>query len=150
MKKGEGFSFFDGLGGTIEIETSEKPERIGTLLNLKSTPTSKLLSVKWEPHIYIEDGVRKLTKEEWKLIVFDCPTIKLSCATSNYCGDGETTEHQAPNKQYFTIRDMVQAICDNQKQTRGSTDWFGGIDVHHIFFEGIEMTEDIGIISWGS
>ncbi len=147
----EGLNFFNGLSGTINIETSEKPERIGSLLNLKSVPTAKLLDVTWEDvRVYTSDKnepFRELTKEEWKLIVFDCPEIELGCSISNYCGDRETTKHQAPNGKYFTVRDMVKAVVDNQKQTRGATDWFGGIDVHHIYFEGIDANGHIG---WGS
>ena len=156
MKKGPGFDFFNRLSGTIGVETSEKPERIGNLLNIKSTPNAKLLDVTWEPNVYQPDNdhepFRDLTKDDWKRIVFDCSAITLGCSISNYCGDGEETEHQAPNGKYFTVRDMVKAVCDNQMQTRGATDWFGGIDVHHVFFEGITISEDgtFGTIGWGS
>jgi len=151
MRKGTGFNFFNCLSGTISIKTSEKPQRIGNLLNLKSTPTSKLLDVSWVPNVYQrhndDEPFRDLADEEWNLVVYDCPSITLGCSISNYCGDGRTSNHQAPNGKHFTVRDMVKAVCENQKQTRGATDWFGGIDVHHIFFEGINNN---GIISWGS
>jgi len=35
--------------------------------------------------------------------------------------------------------------------TRDSSKWFGGIDVHHVFFEGIHLDEDdVWAIHWGS
>lgn len=111
MIKGPGFEFFNRLSGTISVKTSEEPERIGNLLNLKSTPTAKLVDVTWEPEVYQRDNdepFRDLTDAEWEQIVFDC-----------------------------------------------QTDWFGGIDVHHIFFEGIKVpsgatADSVGVIGWGS
>ena len=159
MKKGAGFEFFNRVSGTISVETSEEPERIGQLYNLKSTPTAKLLDVTWEPNLYQPDNddepFRDLTDAEWEQVVFDCPKITLGCSISDYCGASETTEHQAPKGKNFTVRDMVKAVCENQKKTRGATDWFGGIDVHHIFFEGIRLpsvitADSVGTISWGS
>jgi hypothetical protein len=154
--RGPGFKLFNNLSGTTHIETSEEAQQIGNLLNLKSSPTATLLSVTWEPTVYQpdndDDPFRDLTVSERDLVVFDSPAITLGCSISDYCGDGETTEHQAPNGKNFTVRDMVKAVCENQQQTRGQTDWFGGIDVHHIYFEGLNQSEgsDVWTISWGS
>lgn len=36
-------------------------------------------------------------------------------------------------------------------RTRGESEWFGGADVHHVFFEGIRPEgEDVWRIGWGS
>jgi len=71
------------------------------------------------------------------------------------------------NKGFFTIEELVENIVDFEKLDRASTKWFGGIDCHHTYYEGIypnkektmvqiDLNNDILIpvtsyyISWGS
>lgn len=143
-----GLQFFNDLGGTIHIEMSEEPKQIGTLLNQRSVSSSKVLGVSWDPHVYIEDDTRELTSKELELIVFQDCSIKLR---SYAClKPSKIVEHKAPNGKYFTVKDMIAVICEQERQTRGDTDWFGGIDIHHIFFEGLTPDKDVWIVSYGS
>ena len=41
------------------------------------------------------------------------------------------------DKGLFTIKEMVDNIVDFEKRDRPSTKWFGGIDCHHTYYEGI-------------
>tara|TARA_B100000085_G_C18562441_1_gene520148 strand:+ start:663 stop:1214 length:552 start_codon:yes stop_codon:yes gene_type:complete len=41
------------------------------------------------------------------------------------------------DKGLFTIKEMVDNIVDFEKLDRPSTKWFGGIDCHHTYYEGI-------------
>ena len=60
-------------------------------------------------------------------------------------------EHSAPNGNSFTIQDMIIAIEVTERKSRGSSEWLGGIDVHHIYFEGIHQNENGDWeIPWGS
>lgn len=155
MAQSPGFDLFNGLTGTITVETSEPPERIGQLWNLKSTPTAQLVDVKWKhPDVYQPDNdhepFRPLTEEELGLVVLDEETIRVN---SFAClpGPGAIVEHRAPNGKNFTIRDMIAVVEETERQTRGDTEWFGGIDVHHIFFEGMKKGEDgVWTLQWGS
>jgi hypothetical protein len=59
------------------------------------------------------------------------------------------TEHVADGGA-FTVRDLAGAIATTERASRGSSEWFGGIDVHHVFFEGIEDDDGAWRICWGS
>ncbi len=49
------------------------------------------------------------------------------------------------------MRDLCAAVEETARRSRGSTEWFGGVDVHHGFFEGIHLGEDgVWAIRWGS
>jgi hypothetical protein len=152
--KGPGFNLFNRLSGTISIEMSEPPHRMGQLWNMQSPPTATLKDVTWpNPSIYekdnYDDPFRPLTSEELDLVVLETPSIRVNsfaCLKRT-----RNVEHKAPNGKYFTIRDMLGVVVETERQTRGDTDWFGGIDVHHVFFEGIKLRDDgVWIIGWGS
>jgi hypothetical protein len=159
--KGPGFDLFNTLSGTIDVKLSEAPERIGQLLNLKTTPSTKVLDVKWHPEIYTADDensndnlFRPLTSEDLDLVVFDTSELYVN---SHACmHPGRMIKHEAPNGENFTVRDMIEVVAETERQTRGETEWFGGPDVHHIFFEGITESKDlyegqpIWTLQWGS
>ena len=51
----------------------------------------------------------------------------------------------------FTVKDLMKAVLRTEKKTRKNTEWFGGIDVHHIFFEGlVKIRGNKFQICWGS
>ena len=44
----------------------------------------------------------------------------------------------------------VPAAASGEPQ-QGNSEWFGGVDVHHVFFEGIHLADDgVWDIYWGS
>ena len=52
----------------------------------------------------------------------------------------------------FTRRDIITSVLDYERKYRPTTEWFGGIDCHHIFFEGLCEVRTGGMysINWGS
>ena len=54
------------------------------------------------------------------------------------------------DKGYFTVRELVDNIVEFEKEDRLASDWFGGVDTHHRFFEGIYKDKDAYRICWGS
>ena len=51
----------------------------------------------------------------------------------------------------FTVRHMLEVIAEFEKLARPYTDWFGGMDLHHVFFEGFCLEGDHRFsLSWGS
>lgn len=138
--------FFNSLNGCLSIETSEKPKRIGSLLNQYCEPTTKVISVSWEPNIFENDNFRELTEEELERVVFEEKTLLIR---SHAClHPSALIEHKATK--HFTVRDMIKVVCDTELATRSDTEWFGGIDVHHVFFEGIHLLDGVWTIGWGS
>ena len=65
---------------------------------------------------------------------------------------GQRVSHKAPNRKSFTVGDLVEVIRLTELKTRGNSAWFDGVDVHHIFFEGLSWSDehDAYEVHWGS
>ena len=54
-------------------------------------------------------------------------------------------------KDFLTAKELMDVIIEFEKVNRNHTEWFGGINCHHIFFEGMEeLSSGNYYISWGS
>ena len=144
----DGLAFFNSLSGRLDIKLTESPSPItDKLYNLAAPSTARIASIELRLDVFEEDigNFRLLTDEEWNRVVFRDSTIHIRGA-----GD-RVVEHRAPNGKWFTTRELAAAIEETERQTRGYSEWFGGIDVHHIFFQGIDVGEDgVWSTSWGS
>lgn len=93
-----------------------------------------------------ENKLKIFTNDELNtLVIYHKDTIEFG-----YRGEsGETRKTYRFSSNKVTIKEFVDAIIDFEKITRPSN---GGIDRHHIFFEGIEQMEKDGPyhIIWGS
>lgn len=142
-----GLEFFNRLSGELEIELTEAPERIADLANLAAPPTARLVSVALRLEVFEDDDFRPLTADELGRVVLRTPRIRMR----SYQLEKVVVEHEAPAGARFTVADLGAAVEATERRTRGDTEWFGGIDVHHIFFEGIELGDDgVWMIWWGS
>jgi len=56
------------------------------------------------------------------------------------------------DKDHFTVKEVVQRIVDFERTDRPKSKWFGGIDCHHVYFEGMRLNckRDAFRICWGS
>ena len=67
--------------------------------------------------------------------------------------DAEVTERSYhSDKNYFTIQEVIANIVDFEMARRPKTDWFGGIDAHRVYFEGMFRGADGASFNiwWGS
>ncbi|WP_458691247.1 hypothetical protein [Nocardia tengchongensis] len=137
--------FFNGLSGTLSIELSEPTEDIAAnLSNQRAKSTAEIKELSFTPEVFQDDSFRDLTAEEFERVVLESAVLNLQ-------GEGEPVAHRAPNGKWFTVRDLVAAVAETERRTRAQSQWFGGIDVHHVFFEGIDQDEDgTWRILWGS
>lgn len=138
--------FFNTISGQLEIELTEPTQNIGTLLNQRATPEARIKSLRLVPEIFVEDSgsFRELTSEELHSVAFNGSEITL-------VNDAEQpVTHKAPNGKSFSVSDLLKAVEETERQTRGNTEWFGGIDVNHVYFEGIDFDDGVGMICWGS
>ena len=144
--------FFNKISARLEIEMSAPPEFIENTADLRATPTSTITSLKLQAVIVDRDSTspkgiaaRELTAQELHAIAFDGARIELR-------GEGGVTvSYQAPNGQSFSVQDLLKAVEDTERQSRPNSEWFGGVDVHHIYFEGIhESGAGVWEIQWGS
>jgi hypothetical protein len=130
----ERLGFFNQLWGRLNLELSEPPQPISErLLNEAAPPSARIGRVSLELRVVVDiedNAYRDLTEEEWRRMVLPVPVIRLR-------GLGEiVVRHRAPDGASFTVRDVVVAIVETERQTRASTEWFGGIDVHHVYLSG--------------
>jgi len=140
-------AFFSSLSGNLSIELTKPPEPISEhLMNLKASPEAKIASIELSMQVYLrgERTFRPLTDAEWNQVVIVEPSIKMRGES------GKVLEHRAPDGTQFTVRDLTAAVCETEKQGRGDSEWYGGIDVHHVFFEGIVLDDGVWRIRWGS
>ncbi|NUP11778.1 MAG: hypothetical protein HOW73_37500 [Polyangiaceae bacterium] len=137
--------FFNELSGILEFDLSEPARKITErLLNMAAPPTATITALRLKATVYEDRDFRALTPSELDLIVLDDAQIRMA-------GLGEPVLHHAPNGRNFSVRDLLVAVEETERQTRGKSEWFGGVDVEHRFFEGIELDEEgVWRIIWGS
>lgn len=140
--------FFNSLTGKLEIELDVPAEPVADLLNLRASPDSRVVRLELRAEVYDPDTeeVRPLTPAELGAVAFRGSSIRLRGE------DGEgAVSHDAPNGSYFTVEELLRAVEETERQTRAQSEWLGGVDVHHVFFEGIEPGgDDEWEICWGS
>jgi hypothetical protein len=138
-------ALLEGVGGRLHIELSEPTTPITERLhNRKALPEATILSMRLEAHVYEDDDFRPLTEAELSAVAFPHPEIVMR-------GLGRPVRHAAPNGAYFTVRDLLAAVEETERATRPESSWFGGVDAHHVFFEGLYPDgEGVWEISWGS
>ncbi|MEV6102758.1 hypothetical protein [Nocardia sp. NPDC051981] len=137
--------FFNGLSGTLDIELTEPTENVAAnLSNQRATATAAIRGVSFTLNVFENGEARDLTINEFDRVVLELPMLNLR-------GFGDPVEHRAPNGKWFTVRDLAAAIAETERSTRQQSQWLGGVDVHHTFFEGIYKRDDgVWEIYWGS
>jgi hypothetical protein len=133
------------ISGQLHVELSEPAELITERLhNRKATPGATITSVTLHAEMVEDDDFRELSEAELSASAFEGPEIVMR-------GLGTAVRHVAPNGAYFTVRDLLAAVEETERATRHESSWFGGVDVHHVSFEGLRLGEDnVWQISWGS
>ena len=57
----------------------------------------------------------------------------------------------AADFQFFTAQEMIDNIIVFERIDRPKTSWFGGVDCHHVYFEGLRPDEKGSYhLFWGS
>jgi hypothetical protein len=139
--------FLNGLSGTLVIELTEPAQQAAPhLMNLVAPKTARIKSVAMDFSVYEGEDDRKLTDEEWSRVVIHAPRIRMRSVDT----EDIVVDHDAPNGSTFTVRNLADAIAKTERDSREHGEWLGGIDVHHVFFEGIELEDDVWTICWGS
>jgi hypothetical protein len=141
-------AFFNRLSGRLKIELTELPVQLSPQLsNVAAPPSARVVNVSLRMSVFEDHGFRELTEGEWSLVVLRAAGIRMR----NESVPEVVVEHAARDGKAFTIRELASAVEETERRARGSTAWFGGVDVHHVFFEGMRL-EDSGTwsIHWGS
>lgn len=142
-------AFFNDLAGRLEFDLSEPPQAVDDMAVQLATPDARLRNLRLDLKVFVEDlgDERELTAEEWERPVLGQAQVSLRSLS------GDLLSHSAPNGEFFTVRELMLAIEETERRTREKSDWFGGLDLHHCFFEGIYPDEEVPEaweIYWGS
>ena len=151
----------DVLSFTLHIETDKEPKQFPGMLNQYCEKDTKIVKIT-VPYVFkygkdydlfaddlkerdeFSDDLVELSDKELDVCAYKSKSVRLGCG-----------EYFAPdNKDYFSIKDLLEAICKNEEIDRAREEnfWFGGIDCHHIFFEGMSLDccGNYYHVSWGS
>lgn len=144
----------------LEIDTTNtKPP--GRLMNRIESPDSSLVDIRPSTPTLWNDAteeLRNMTTEELELPAFVGREITLvggvgsDDGSEREIGLKHTETTFETEKGFFTVQEMIDNIVQMEKIDRPKTAWFGGLDAHHIFFEGLTTSEglDSYSVSWGS
>ena len=141
----------------LNISTTKTAPQRGILLNRFEEPDSV---IKMITHSEITRYNREidehipLTKRELEAVGFVGEQFILHNTWKNDNNEvvAETKKTFKNQKGYFTIKEIVKHIVNFERVDRPKTSWFGGVDCHHIYYEGIHLNRDkAGYgIGWGS
>ncbi len=139
--------FSDKFNAMLDIQLSKDVEEISPhLYNAKAPEGAEIVSMAIKPGVFEEGkdiGIRPITEEEYNEVVITEEYIRVE-------SHGYTFRYRAPNGKVFTVRGLFDVLLKIEKYSRPKTDWFGGIDVHHIFFEGFYFKNGVYHCYWGS
>ncbi|MFI5299975.1 MAG: hypothetical protein ACHREM_17950 [Polyangiales bacterium] len=143
-----GLAFFNALSGRLRVELSEEPKAVSPrLANLVAAESARVVGVSLSMTVYERESFRALTEAEWRRVVIRAPRIRVC----NGRAQDVVVDFAAPDGTTISVRDLTSAIEMTEAKSREASRWFGGVDVHHVFFEGISLQDDgAWATRWGS
>jgi len=130
----------------IDVEKYQK----GNLLNEFVEPGKKIKSISIDRiRKFEDDEIVDVKQEELDEICYKEKKIILMEHSSPFNNRVTMTFE---NENGFTVKEMFNNIVEFEKKTRPLTDWFGGVDAHHVYFEGLHFAGEMNTYApmWGS
>lgn len=147
----------DKLVFTLIIETTNTSPRMGFLLNRFEEPDSEIVALKAGCLNRFDRNANRLmelTRFEKATPAYVGKTLTLESLWKTRDGRiVDSTRRTYKNEfGFFTVAEMVAHVEDFERIDRPKSKWFGGVDCHHIFFEGLRPNGagDAFRILWGS
>ena len=137
--------------GSIDINS------LSCILNVQMSGAKMLSCTMNEPALFTEEtssGLVDLTPNQLASVA--CDGDKPLPATIRLASRLQSTrplKYKAANGKWFTVQETMEVIGKYETATRGNTKWFGGVDTHHVFFEGFDTLGSSNgryCIGWGS
>ena len=141
----------EGFGGSLNIEVTEPLQPVAPgLYNEIAPPTARLESIEFEGNTWDGEEIHEVTEAQLAETAFNHPEINLVWQPAPG-RDYLVCHRDAPNGTHFTLQDIVDTIVGAETLFRPHSEWFGGIDTSHTFFEGFtQHGEHTFSIVWGS
>ena len=143
------------LSWILNLTFDREDIRHGMLMNRFIDPQAKMVSVGHGILTFYDADAEEhieLTPAQKKRPGFIGSTMTLYNQWSDQDGNvtGETKKTFRNTKGFFTIAEVVKKICEFETIDRPKSKWFGGVDAHHVFYEGMSKKEKGYTISYGS
>tara|TARA_B100000482_G_C12579713_1_gene287370 strand:+ start:105 stop:608 length:504 start_codon:yes stop_codon:yes gene_type:complete len=141
---------------TLDIKTTKTAPQRGMLLNRFEEPDSQIKEINVSDVTYYDrEEIVPYSRAELKQMPgYTEPTMTFMNVWRNMDTNEITgTTSMTFNKEGgFSCWDVVQNILAFEKLDRPKSRWFGGVDCHHIFYEGICFNDDKTTLAirWGS
>ncbi len=140
----------NGYSAVLQMDI-EKYQWNEQFLNQFVKPDTELKSVSI-PNIqkFVDDEIVDLTVDELNEVCYEASEITLIEHQSEF---HEGFSKTFRNENGLTVRQIFDIVEDFEMKARPLSNWFDGIDAHHVFFEGfnkIDGKENTYSISWGS
>lgn len=127
----------------IDVETYQANS---TLLNRFVRPDIKIKSLNWGKMLFYNEGDKNPFSD-----VSDDKFDKVIYKETQITIESNNVTETFYNSNGFTSRNLFDHIMSVETEARPNTDWFGGIDAHHIYFEGLHKTDNrCYSVYWGS
>ena len=161
LPEGPTYELNEEISFYLDIETTDTAPCNGVLLNRFEQPDSEMKSLHATPPMRYdeedEDGKVELTPEEQAEPGFVGKTLTLEAVwvdmeSRSKKPVAETRKTYNNERGFFTVKDVVEAVEDFERIDRPKSKWHGGIDCHHVRFEGLSGPRESGAygIYWGS
>ena len=115
------------------------------LLNERVEPGSAIRSIGWNrPMVHEHAGMRDYEEADGaRLVAEECKYVVVSPSRP----EGATGRIYRRDNGAWRVRDIMCAILDTERHIRLRTEWFGGVDAHHVFLDYVDCKN--GIVSYG-
>mmetsp|Transcript_4602 Transcript_4602/g.10999 ORF Transcript_4602/g.10999 Transcript_4602/m.10999 type:complete len:226 (-) Transcript_4602:261-938(-) len=147
----------DEICFTLHIETTNTSPQRGMLLNRFEEPDSmitRLCEGQITQYDRETDDLVELSTAEKEKPGYIGETLTLESVWKTRDGRiVDTTRRVYKNTRgFFTVAEVVAHVVDFERIDRPKSKWFGGVDCHHVFWQGLypNLTGDAFCISWGS
>ncbi len=141
----------------LHIKTTNTSPQHGVLLNRFEQPDSVITHISAGPieqFDRIMNEMIELSVDEKDEPAYIGETLTLESVWQTRDGRIVDSTRRVYNntKGFFTVAEIVAHIVDFERIDRPKSKWFGGVDCHHVFFEGFRpnLTRDAFCICWGS
>ena len=154
--KGPTDAFNKNVFFTLDVITDKERVAMGPLLNRFECSDAKVVDIGGSDITKYDSELNDhilLTHEELDVPAFIGTEITFSNLWIDRNGNkvDESRMSFSNNTGYFTTKQMVDMVIAFEKVDRPKSSWFGGIDAHHVWFEGVKKDEDgFYFIRWGS
>lgn len=150
-------ALMNNLYFVLNIKTSNTAPQRGMLMNRFEQPDSVIQGISHTPITKYNSSRQEheeLSANELKEPGFYGDTMTMKSVWKDDSGAvvAKTKKTFKNTKGFFTIKQVAANIVKFEIKDRPKTKWFGGIDAHHVFFEGLRPNSrgDTYSVFWGS